>query len=56
MTALPMLGDPAGCVCRPVLVARFAHEALAGVEYRHQRTQGCTRPTDPVDVKQWRKS
>lgn len=56
MTALPMLGDLAVCTCRPVPVCRFEREALVSVEYRHQRTQGCTRPSEPGDVKTWRKS
>ena len=56
MTALPMLADPAVCTCRPVLVAHFVREALVGLEHRHQRARGCTRPPEPVDVKTWRKS
>lgn len=53
MTALPM-PEPGRCTCRPVLVARFVREALVGLEYRHQRSQGCTRPSEPVDVMTWR--
>lgn len=51
-----MTTEPAVCTCRPVPVAHFVREALVSVEYRHQRAQGCTRPSEPVNVKTWRKS